>query len=401
MSHDSTVSSAAALSAPMTSLEIRASTSLAAIFGLRLLGMFIILPVFALYAAGLPGWDKIWIGVALGAYGLTQAVLQTPFGWASDRIGRKPVMYAGLVMFAIGSFVCASSTSVSGIVLGRVLQGAGAISSVALAMAADLTRDSQRTKAMAIIGMTIGMMFALSFVISPILAGTVGVPGIFALTGILALLAVAVVAFVVPDAPQVRHAERVKLLAVLANSELARLNVGIFALNAILMAMFVVVPFSLADAGLPGKDHWQLYLGVFGGSIVLMVPVVKSGRADAKSRVVFLGAVTLLCIALLMLALLQQSLWGLAASLLVFFTAFNILEAKLPALVSQLAPSSAKGSATGVYASVQYFGTFVGGALGGVISQHFGGVTVLWFCLGLALVWWIAALGMGQIRIEK
>jgi len=401
MSHDSTLSSAAVLPAPMTSLEIRASTSLAAIFGLRLLGMFIILPVFALYAAGLPGWDKTWIGVALGAYGLTQAVLQTPFGWASDRIGRKPVMYAGLALFAIGSFVCASSTSVMGIVLGRVLQGAGAISSVALAMAADLTRDSQRTKAMAIIGMTIGMMFALSFVISPILAGTVGVPGIFALTGILALLAMAVVAFVVPAAPQVRHAERVKLWTVLANGELARLNVGIFALHAILMAMFVVVPFALADAGLAGKDHWLLYLGVFVGSIVFMLPIVKSGRADAKSRTVFLGAVSLLCIALLMLALLQQSLWGLAASLLVFFTAFNILEAKLPALVSQLAPPSAKGSATGVYASVQYFGTFVGGALGGVIAQHFGGVTVLWFCLGLALVWWIAAFGMGQIRTGK
>ena len=385
----------------MTPVEIRASTSLAAIFGLRLLGMFIILPVFALYASGLPGWDKTWIGVALGIYGLTQAALQIPYGWASDRIGRKPMLYVGLLIFAIGSFVCAASTSVGGIVLGRVLQGAGAISAVALAMTADLTRDSQRTKAMAIIGISIGVVFALSFVISPFLASSIGVPGIFALTGVLALLAIALVAFVVPDAPQpqphARPVERVRFAAILAHPELLRLNVGIFVLHAVLMAMFVVVPFSLIQAGLAGKDHWQLYLGVFGAAIVVMAPIVKSGRADAHSRKVFQGAVGLLVVALLMLALLQQTLWGLALSLLAFFTAFNILEALLPSLVSRVAPPSAKGAATGVYASVQSLGIFAGGGLGGVLSQHFGGVTVLWFCVALAAVWWFVALGMGQV----
>ena len=383
----------------MTPVEMRASASLAAIFGLRLLGMFIILPVFALYAAGLPGWDKTWIGVALGAYGLTQSVLQIPYGWASDRIGRKPVLYVGLLIFAIGSFVCAASTSVGGIVLGRVLQGAGAISSVALAMTADLTRDSQRTKAMAIIGISIGMVFALSFVISPFLAGSIGVPGIFALTGVLALLAIALVAFIVPNTPQqqAHHTQRVRFAAILSHPELLRLNLGIFVLHAVLMAMFVVVPFSLIQAGLAGKDHWQLYLGVFGAAIVVMTPIVKSGRADAHSRKVFQGAVGLLAVALLMLALLQQTLWGLALSLLAFFTAFNILEALLPSLVSRVAPPSAKGAATGVYSSVQSLGIFAGGGLGGVISQHFGGVTVLWFCVALAVVWWFVALGMGQV----
>ena len=376
----------------MTPLELRASTSLAAIFGLRLLGMFIILPVFALYASALPGWDKTWIGIALGIYGLTQAILQIPFGWVSYRIGRKPVMYAGLILFAAGSFVCAASTSVAGIVLGRILQGGGAISSVALAMAADLTRDSQRTKAMAIIGMTIGLAFALSFVVSPFLAATVGVPGIFALTGVLALSAIAVVAFIVPDVHHPKAIERVRFVAVLANPALARLNLGIFAVHTILMAMFVVVPFSLASAGLAAKDHWMLYLGVFGVSVVLMIPVVRSRKVDSRSRGIFLGAIGMLAVGLALLALLQNSRWGLAFALLVFFTAFNILEAKLPALVSQRAPASAKGSATGVYSSVQFLGTFAGGALGGVISQHFGGVTVLWFCVALAAIWWLVAL---------
>jgi MFS family permease len=376
----------------MTPLELRASTSLAAIFGLRLLGMFIILPVFALYASTLPGWDRIWIGIALGIYGLTQAMLQIPFGWVSDRIGRKPVMYAGLILFAVGSFVCAASTSVGGIVLGRILQGGGAISSVALAMAADLTRDSQRTKAMAIIGMTIGLAFALSFVVSPFLAATVGVPGIFALTGVLALSAIGVVAFIVPDVPHPKAMERVRFMAVLTNPALARLNLGIFAIHAILMAMFVVVPFSLAAAGLAARDHWMLYLGVFGASVVLMIPAVRSRKADSRSHSIFLGAIGMLTVGLALLALLQNSLWGLALALLVFFTAFNILEAKLPALVSQRAPPSAKGSATGVYSSVQFLGTFAGGALGGVISQHFGGATVLWFCVALAALWWLVAL---------
>lgn len=388
-----TVASAATTPSRMTPLELRASISLAAIFGLRLLGMFIILPVFALYAAGLPGWDKTWIGVALGIYGLTQAALQVPFGWLSDRIGRKPVLYVGLGIFAIGSFICAVSTSVPGVILGRMLQGGGAISSVAVAMAADLTRESQRTKAMALIGITIGIAFALSFVLAPFLSSTIGVPGIFAMTGCLALAAIAVVNLVVPDAPVESARERVKWGQILGDQDLVRLNIGIFILHAILMAMFVVIPFQLKDAGLAATDHWMLYLGVFALSVAFMAPVIR--RDGARDRGVFLGAVGLLAVSLLLLALLHHSLAGIAVSLVVFFTAFNILEAKLPALVSLLAPPAAKGSATGVYASVQFLGVFAGGTAGGLVSQHLGGgVAVLWLCFFLALVWCFAAFGM-------
>jgi predicted MFS family arabinose efflux permease len=259
-------------------------------------------------------------------------------------------------------------------------------------MAADLTRESQRTKAMALIGVTIGIAFALSFVLSPFLSSTIGVPGIFAMTGGLALVAIAVVNLVVPDAPVETASEPVRWGQILGDQELLRLNIGIFALHAILMAMFVVVPFRLNEAGLAATDHWMLYLGVFTLSVALMIPVIR--RERAQDRGVFVGGVAGLAVSLLLLALLQDSLAGIAISLIVFFTAFNILEAKLPALVSLLAPPGAKGSATGVYASVQFLGVFAGGALGGLISQHFGGVAVLWFCFFLALIWCFAAFGM-------
>jgi MFS family permease len=395
MPPDTVASGAADNGERMTPLELRASLSLAAIFGLRLLGMFVILPVFALYAAGLPGWDKTWIGIALGAYGLTQAALQIPFGWLSDRFGRKPVMYVGLAIFASGSFVCAMSTSVLGIVAGRMLQGAGAVSSVAVATAGDLTRPSQRTKAMAMIGMTIGLAFALSFVLSPFLSSTIGVAGIFALTGVLAVVAMFVVYRIVPEIPVTAKREPVKWGRILGDQELLRLNFGIFVLHAILMAMFVVVPFRLTETGLAAPDHWMLYLGVFVLSLVFMVPFVRGERG--RSRGVFVGAVGVLTLALLMLALLQHSLLGIAASLLVFFAAFNILEAALPAMVTLMAPEGARGSATGVYASVQFFGVFAGGAAGGVLSQYAGGDAVLWISFACALVWWLAALGMRQV----
>ena len=238
--------------ARMSPAELRASFALASIFALRLFGMFIILPVFTLWAEGRPGWSLTIAGIALGAYGLTQGILQLPFGWLSDRMGRKPIIYFGLVVLALGSFVCAIGESPWVVILGRVLQGAGAISATVIAMAADLTRESQRTKTMAIIGSTIGVVFALSFVAGPWLQKSIGVPGIFALTGIMALAAIAVVRFLVPDAPAVaRSPESVTLGAVLRDPELVRLNIGIFALHAVLMAVFVVVPVALARAGLP------------------------------------------------------------------------------------------------------------------------------------------------------
>jgi MFS family permease len=380
----------------MSARELRASFSLASIFGLRLFGMFIILPVFALYAERLPGWNLTLVGIALGAYGLTQAILQIPFGWASDRLGRKPVMMAGLIVFAAGSAICALAESPWAVILGRTIQGAGAISGVAIAMAGDLTRPSQRTKSMAIIGSTIGLSFALSFVAAPFLKNAVGVPGIFALTGVLAVAAMAVVAWVVPVPVHEKHPAGIPLAVLLRDPELARLNVGIFALHAVLMALFVVVPQALVRSGLPAGSHWNVYLGAVGAGFLLMLPFVAVRRIARHERAVFLGSVAVIAAGLCVLAAASDRLWALAAGLVIFFAAFNVLEAKLPALVSKAAPPAAKGAASGVYSSVQFLGTFVGGAAGGAIAQHFGPVAVLATCIAFAAVWLAVAWPMGE-----
>jgi MFS family permease len=380
----------------MTPGELRASVSLASIFGLRLLGMFIILPVFALWAEGRPGWNLTLVGVALGAYGLTQAVLQVPFGAASDRRGRKPLMYLGLVLFAAGSFVCAAAESPWWVIAGRVLQGAGAISGVAIAMAADLTRESQRSKAMAIIGSTIGVVFAISFVSAPFLQHLVGVPGIFALTGVLALAALAVVRFALPDLPARAVARPPIPWRVLFSApELVRLNVGIFALHAILMAMFVVVPVAMQRTGLAAGLHSYVYLAAVVAGFLLMLPAMV-GPLAARERPVFLAAIALVTIALAVLAAGLGSLAAIVAGLVIFFTGFNVLEAKLPALVSRAAPREATGAATGIYSSVQFFGTFFGGAAGGTLAQHAGFAAVMLACLALAGGWLAVAWNMGD-----
>jgi MFS family permease len=380
----------------MSPRELRASLSLAAIFGLRLFGMFVVLPVFAVWAQGRPGWSLQLAGIAIGAYGLTQALLQIPFGWLSDRHGRKPVLYAGLAAFAAGSALCAMSESPGSMIAGRVLEGAGAISGVAIAMAADLTRETQRTKAMAIIGSTIGAAFALSFIFAPFLLKAIDLPGIFALTALLALAAIAVVRWVVPDAPAVRHSpDAAALKRVLREPELVRLNVGIFALHAVLMALFVVVPVALVRAGLPAGEHSWIYLGTVGAGVVLMLPAVL-GPAAAHERRVFLGAVAVVAIGIAALAAGLQSVYGIVAALVIFFAGFNVLEAKLPALVSRAAPREATGAATGVYSSVQFLGTFFGAAAGGAIAQHAGFVAVLGVCLAVTLAWLAVAWNMGE-----
>jgi MFS family permease len=380
----------------MSSRELRASLSLASIFGLRLFGMFIILPVFALWAQGRPGWDLSTAGIALGAYGLTQALLQIPFGTLSDRFGRKPLMYLGLAILAAGSFVCAMAESPWLMILGRVIQGAGALSSVALAAAADLTSEAQRTKAMAIIGSTIGAVFGISFVAAPFLTGRIGVPGIFALTGLLAIAAMAVVRWAVPEAPALPRATRtLGLREVLRDPELRRLNVGIFVLHAVLMAMFVVIPGALVRAGLPGADHWAVYLGAVAAGVVLMLPGVV-GRAAIHERAVFLFAIATVGVSLAVAIAGLGSLAGIATALVIFFAGFNVLEAKLPALVSRAAPREARGAATGLYSSVQFLGTFAGGALGGTLAQHAGSIAVLAVCFAAMLAWFVVAWNMGD-----
>ncbi len=380
----------------MTSRELRASVSLASIFGLRLFGMFIILPVFALWTQGRPGWSLQLAGIAMGAYGLTQGILQIPYGWLSDRYGRKPLLHAGLAIFAAGSFLCASGESPWTMIAGRIVQGAGAISAVTLAMTADLTREGQRTKAMAIIGSTIGAVFAVSFVAAPFLERSIGVRGIFALTGALAIAAMAVVRWVVPDAPaQKRSVPLAAVCKALADPELVRLNFGIFALHAVLMALFVVVPVAMVKAGLPAPDHWLVYLSAVGAGFVLMLPAVI-GPASLHERPVFLASVATVAVAIAVLAAQLASLAGIVGALVIFFAGFNVLEAKLPALVSRAAPRETTGAATGAYSSVQFLGTFFGAAAGGAIAQHAGFVAVLVTCLVVTLSWLAVAWNMGD-----
>ena len=379
----------------MSPAELRASVALAAVFALRLFGMFVILPVFALWADGRPGWTLTLVGLALGAYGLVQGLLQIPFGWLSDRRGRKPVIYAGLAIMAAGSFLCAASESPWMVILGRALQGAGAISGTVVALAADLTRESQRTKIMAIIGSTIGAMFGLSFVLGPFLGQSIGLPGIFALTGALCIAAMAVVRFGVPDAsPMLKAPPPTSFREVLRDPELARLNVGIFALHAVLMALFVVVPVALTRAGLAAADHWWVYLSTVAAGFLLMLPGVI-GPAATRDRRVFLAAIVVVGAALAVLAGAMDTVAGIVAALVIFFAGFNVLEAKLPALVSRAAPRGARGAATGVYSSVQFLGTFAGAAAGGALAQHAGLTAVLLACLAVVAVWLAVAWGMG------
>lgn len=385
----------------MTPAEFRSTISLASIYGLRMLGMFLILPIFAIYASTLP--DKpssLMVGLALGAYGLTQALLQLPFGMASDKYGRKPMIYLGLAIFAIGSMVAALAMNIEGIIIGRALQGAGAVSAVVTALVADLTRDEHRTKAMATIGGTIGIAFAVSLVGGPILNDWIGVPGIFFLTGLLTLAAMAVVKFVVPD-PLHSHyhsdasAAPAKLKDVLKNRQLLRLNYGIFALHAAQMAMFVVVPFAIIkSSGMHENQHWQIYLPVVLVSFVLMVPAIIYAEKQSKMKPVFVAAIALMLLAQLMFAFSIQYFWGIIASLTIYFVAFNLLEASLPSIISKIAPAAAKGTAMGVYNTSQSLGIFVGGALGGYLSHAHGFASVFIFCGVMMFLWLLLASSM-------
>ena len=381
----------------MTAAERRATAGLAGIFGLRMLGMFIVLPVLALYAEALPGGrDHTLVGLALGAYGLTQAVLQIPFGWASDRWGRRPVIAGGLVVFALGSFVAAWAPTIYWTIAGRIVQGAGAISAAVIALVADLTRDEVRTRAMAAIGMTIGATFALSLVAGPALTDVVGVPGIFVMTGVLALAAIAVFNVVVPGVPAQSAAadSRGQWRQVLADGQLLRLNYGIFALHASLMALFVQVPFMLRDNGVPPARHWLVYLCVLLASVVLMLPGMLNADRPGRGKPIFVGAIAVLLAGQALLAVAGASLSLTISALVVFFTAFNLLEATLPSLISKFAPPAAKGTAVGIYSSVQFLGTFVGAAGGGWLSQHHGPPAVFGFCLVLTALWLAASATM-------
>jgi len=382
----------------MTSTERRASASLASIYALRMLGLFLVLPVFALEAAKYPGGDDpAWVGLAMGIYGLTQGILQIPFGMASDRLGRKRVILFGLVVFAIGSFVAAAADSLGMLMIGRAIQGAGAISAAVTALLADLTRDEVRTKAMAIVGMSIGLMFALSLVVAPILVEYIGLAGLFAITGVLTVCAMGVIKWWTPPEPlEVKIIPRAPLAQVLKISALLRLNFGVFALHAVQLAMWVALPAMLVSAGLAKADHWQVYLPAVLASFFVMGATLFPLERKGYLRAVFLTSIAVIVAVQMSLYLLadRASLWQLGVTLFIFFCAFNVLEASQPSLATKTAPPELRGTALGVYNTLQSLGFFVGGWLGGWLAKTGGHQAVFAACTAAMLVWLAVAWGM-------
>lgn len=390
--------------AGMSRAEARSAASLAVIYALRMLGLFMILPVFALYAEQLDGMTPALAGLAIGIYGMTQAFLQIPYGLVSDRIGRKPVIIFGLLVFALGSVMAASADSIYGVIAGRAMQGAGAIAAAVMALTADLVREEHRVKAMAIIGVSIGASFALAMVLGPVLNTWIGVPGIFWLTALLAFGGIAVIVLLVPN-PVVtrvrRDAEPVpaQFASVLRDTQLLRLDIGIFSLHMILTASFVVLPLALRDvAGLEASRHWEVYLPVLLLSLPMVIPFILQAEKHRRMKQVFIGAIVVIALAELTLYRFHSQVLGIAIGLFIFYSAFNLLEAMLPSLIAKMAPPDSKGTAMGFYSSSQFFGAFVGGAAGGWLHGRFGLGAVFLFCALATLGWLAFAAGMKQPR---
>ncbi len=383
----------------MSSSELRATGALASIMSLRMLGLFMIYPVFSIYAQDLPDVTPTLVGVAIGIYGLTQAAFQIPFGMLSDRFGRKPIIYMGLIIFAFGSVVAALSTTIVGIIIGRVLQGGGAIASTVLALGADLTRDEHRTKAMAIIGVSIGMSFILALLAGPFLNSWVGVSGIFWLTAGLALGGIVVLHFLVPqpeNRPIVRENEPLltRLKKVLQDTQLLRLDIGILLLHGFITSLFVVLPIALVNSEVDAAHHGFVYVPILIGSVITMIPFMLIAEKYRLVKQVFVGAIGVLGLSELGLSYFYDDFTGIVVMLFFFFTAFNLLEANLPSLISKVAPPESKGAAMGVYSSSQFFGAFLGGFFGGWVHQHYDIGTVFAISAVLTLFWFLLAVTM-------
>ncbi len=383
----------------MTAQERRAVGSLALLYSFRMLGLFMVLPLLALYAADMPGASPALIGLALGVYGLTQALLQIPFGWLSDKLGRKPVIVTGLLLFALGSVIAALADSVWGIVLGRTMQGAGAIASTVMALVADLTSAEQRTKAMAVVGVSIGASFAVAIVLGPAVAAVAGLSGVFWLTALLALAGIAIVLVRVPSPPPgaAGHGEAIAQRGLLGrsfrDSGLARLNMGVFVLHFVLMASFLLVPRFLVElAGVSKEQHWLVYLPALLLSIPAMLPLMIRAERGRRPREAFLAGIAIVAVAVGLLAGAGSGAMVYAA-LWVFFVGFNYLEATLPSLVSRTVFQGGKGTALGLFSTSQFLGAFAGGAVGGWLVQHVGAGALLGLCLALLVAWWSIAAG--------
>jgi MFS family permease len=386
----------------MDKQEFRAASSLAVVFSVRLLGLFMIYPVFEAYAAGLSGASPYLVGEALGIYGLSQGLLQIPFGLLSDRYGRKLMIVLGLVLFGVGSAIAAMSTSIGGVIVGRVLQGSGAVGSVILALVADLTREENRTKAMAMVGITIGMSFMIAVIAGPIVASFVGVDGIFWLMVALAVVGIAITQLIVPTPRQVRvhrDAETVPGLiwSVLRNGELLRLDLGVFVLHAILTASFLVVPGVLRGTlGLSSHDQWMVYLPVLIVSLLVTVPAIIVAEKHRRMKGVFVWCVAAVAASQLLLHFGAANSVFVLAALAIFFSGFNVMEASLPSLITKVSPPDAKGTAAGLFSSAQFLGIFAGGVVGGWVHQTWGTPGVFGLTAALAMLWLLAAFTMKQ-----
>ncbi len=384
----------------MTPLELRASFSLASIFAMRMLGLFLILPVFAMEASKLPGGDDpALIGLTMGIYGLTQAMLQFLYGLASDRVGRKRVIVFGLFLFAAGSFLAAMAPTLGWLAVGRALQGAGAVSAAVTALLADQTRDEVRTKSMALVGASIGLMFALSLVAAPLLVSYTGLSGLFVLTGGLALLGIAVVIWWVPPEPrQHKNQPRGGLLEVLTLPALLRLNFGVFILHAVQLAMWMAVPAMLVQVGLSREHHWWVYLPAVLGSFVVMGGTLFQLEKRGYLRAVFLLSIGLTAAVQvgLLLSLGGAGIASMVGLLFVFFYGFNVLEASQPSMVSRMAPAHLRGAAMGVYNTLQSLGFFAGGVMGGWLMKHGGAQLLFAVCAALMFLWLLVAWPMRQ-----
>ncbi len=391
---------------PMNPLEIRSLVGLVSLYATRMLGLFMVLPVLSLHGSDYAGSTTVLIGVALGIYGLTQGLLQIPLGMLSDRIGRKTVILAGTAMFLAGSVVAATADSVYGLIAGRALQGAGAVSSTVMALLADLTTEQNRTKAMAAVGGSIGLSFAVAMIAGPAIAATFGMGAIFWFTAALGAAGILVVLYGIPDPVAMSNLSSREALAMpellgstLANRELLRLDIGIFLLHMIQMASWVAVPFVLSGVlDFELSRHWWLYLITMGFGFIAMLPFMIVAERRRILKWVFVGAVALLAVAELLMYLSGRSFGIFVAGLFLFFMAFNLLEASLPSLVSKVAPSGTRGTAMGIYSSSQFLGAFAGGIAGGALAQAFGHHGVFLFSALLALLWAGVALTMPRPR---
>jgi len=389
------MSMSSASSTRMSAPELRATVSLASVFALRMLGLFMIMPVFSVFAKTIPGGDNtLLIGIALGIYGITQAALYILYGWLSDKFGRKPVIVFGLAVFALGGAVAAQAHTIEWIIVGRAIQGAGAISSAVLALIADLTSERNRTKAMAMVGGSIGLSFAVAIIGAPLLFSAIGMKGLFAAVAILSIAAIGVVLWIVPDPPSPPVHQKAPFGEVLHNVELLRMNFGVFVLHATQTALFVVLPRMLEGAGLPVASHWKVYLPAMGLAFVLMVPAIIVAEKRGRMKSVMLAAIAAILFGQVLLAEIPHTMVGIAVILLVYFTGFNVLEASQPSMVSKLAPGTRKGAAMGIYNTTQALGLALGGFLGGSLLKWHGDSAVFLACSLLVFVWLIIAAAM-------